>query len=244
MISLNEFNKQLLNHLVEQPQEKLIKHTVIKKHTDKLHINGDLSFPLNLQNWKTFLSVEHKPEVNILNYKYIKSDDTNHNDIIQNAIDEIIKASIKWKFSIKKSLILDERCVIFLNRFTAFYNVIKMVHDNDDYCRIAKAPGAEISFYHDSSLKQSIVELRRSLIESVLFNLVQYSKYSITSIEDSKCMLNVTAKSSSANKLPHSNCKNIICGTVQNPTTGNKLAELSAKDYIEYLQLFTFRINI
>lgn len=84
---------------------------IIRKHSKKLEQLGDLSFPLNINNWHQFLISVTIPKevVTVLDYKNVGKD-------IDVQCSELIKASEEWSFSINKVIILSANAHIFFNR--------------------------------------------------------------------------------------------------------------------------------
>lgn len=179
------------------------------------------------------------------------------NDCIYN-VGDIIAASKHWTLAIDRAVCDASRCLLFIDRRQTFNLFMRLALLPIDACavgsepnysthfgRFEKQPGKVIKVTSDPVVQTdsaSVTQYRLSVVQSVLINLINASQYTIfsdaagmtASVPSSETAamhhVHLTTKSSSAVPV---NVFKVIVGTVQDPQQQNKLATITAADYIK-----------
>nr|CAH7759425.1 unnamed protein product [Callosobruchus chinensis] len=101
MSLLESFLLQLQNYLVASEENN---HNIIRKHTKKLETLGDISFPLNIDNWHRLLDRESVSTLRTI-FEYNKVD-----------IVGLKSSSAEWSISVSDIKITESNIHLFLNR--------------------------------------------------------------------------------------------------------------------------------
>lgn len=205
---------------------------LIKKSTNengKSH--GDFSFSIKFSFWTRYLGLTEDNCDNILNY--LRPDKTK-NEILE----EMISESDSWNLKIGRAELVEDRCFIFLDRQKTIKTILSSILSDENLeflSIIPKKNGETINLELQSSETSSITYFRTKLVFNVTKNLIGFSPYKLVDQEEgAKHKFLVTTKSnfskSDENIIER---KKILCGVVVDSKNGNKIAEVTAEDYIK-----------
>ncbi|CAG9859013.1 unnamed protein product [Phyllotreta striolata] len=179
-----------------------VQHNLIRRHTKKLNELGDVSFPLNINNWYQYIdsTAGSKSDVSsIIHYNHPHSDDE--------VAKRLIEDSSKWTIEVKEVIYRNNDAHVFIKRSSNLYRaVIKQVLDlNDKF-------GSSDLFKNNVKLKiipdvdesntqqLDLSTLRIILLKDIATNFIQLTTSDNTegesliylvknSIDNSKCIL-------------------------------------------------------
>lgn len=234
---LNDFICELYKHLTgTEPHENT---NIIRFHTRKLELLGDLSFPVDLKNWHHLLDKSNRSdEQNILNYMSTES--------------KLIETSRQWPIIISKLVHHDRNIAVYIDKQSTFKSVIRNVLDlNSKYgCDSIPLNKKIVINCKDLTvndlLAMNLSELKLSLLEKTTAQLLRFT-YNIhyceerqfEDIGDNTVHLHFSLKSSNKDLTS----KTVFCGAVLDET-GLKDFKTTAEEFIRYCvsKWFTFHL--
>ncbi len=219
-----EFIKEIFHYFINDPC-KYTPNNVIKRHSEKLTEFGDYSFPIKIQNWAHFLpSLKHLSDDNIFTYRESRCD--NKFQSLADHIEDLIQSSQKWTLQIVNAVIHENRCSIFLNRYSAFQSTLSCALSDPNYGFCPEANQSYVVVRKDSNPeeKELLTKYRCRVVESVIENLTQHLKGATH--QRSLC---VTHKSTDVS-APEGSTQ-IFVGNVT--SSDNKLLNVEAEEYIK-----------
>jgi hypothetical protein len=198
------------------------KFNLIKKH--KSSIGGDFSFVTDIQVWRKYLRVPLDECTNILEFAGGGDE--------QVGLEKLRAAS--FRFPIERISLEKNRCLLFLQRSAAFQMVIPLVLDAN-YGKMPKTQLVKLGgdFVYDDLDRRTISQHRASVIKSVLTRLIAYSRFELTTTEGDGDGLAFFVTNKSTSKECGEKYRKIMCGTVTDSKNGNKVAEVTAAEYIK-----------
>lgn len=144
-------------------------------------------------------------------------------------VNELTAASKHWTLRVSRATICENRCLIYLDRINVFREciprILNSVHRKSENVKY-------ISIKVEDNLKcsENVTEFRKTLLGKIVKNLVNATfEYTVGNDENSEIFLHVTTKSS---LVVADNVKKIVSGNVCDPKLKNKLANMSAEEYI------------
>lgn len=206
--------------------------------------NCDFNFPTSLCIWKQYLNAnDYDLPTNLKTIFEFNQNRHNENNL-KTEIDQIINESTNWTLQIEKINFTSthpEQCEILLDRQSTFEKLIKYVTENEgSYGKVSKNPHKTINIkfnhfddeYHIDVENKSIVIYRSWLIYQTLLHLVNYSEYTVNRNESNNTVTVSHKSTETLNNEDKSKIK-LICGTVKDVKNGNKMAMITATDYIK-----------
>lgn len=205
------------------------KCNLIKKHSDNLNLQGDFNYSIKIHFWQKFLKSK-KIEENIDNILNLRSPGKSKEEVLEDLVTE----SQKWELQITKTVLVDDRCLIFLERSKTIKFLLHSILTNEDSVgKQSKSEEHTISLQLQQNEIKTITELRAELVYNVTKNLIEYSQYSLSDTDESAHhKLLITTKSNfSKTETDLIGKKKILCGVVLDSKIGSKVAEISAAEY-------------
>lgn len=191
------------------------KGSLIKKHSEKLETNGDLSFPYTSKSWHEHKSnfVKHIEDADILK-------------CLGKSIQDLKNESLQWCLSISEITMQADRYFIYLNRIKTIEQCL-LIEENNCNLLFNKLQNSIGNVICDTYCEQSnsLTALRVRCIKKAIENLcnvilTNYSSYPL---------IFVTNKTSN---LPQ-NYHLVLCGSVLNAKTGTKEKIICSNKYIQ-----------
>lgn len=223
MYIFEEFLRSLYHYLLGIQDTN---NNIVRKHTKNLHSHGDLSCPLDVSNLEQILKRnnlvnQHNTSVNLFKYQ----EDTN------GLQQDLLEHSSSWPLKVYKCTNINNNLHMFLDRSCAFYLAIKEV------LKLEKTFGScdlniNSSLYLHNNLvgkpdsALSLTELRIKIIQSVVRNLLLFSRVKVLDSLESNCQQMLFAHAGK-------NCENsctVVCGAVLN-SSGVKDNTTTAEEY-------------
>lgn len=256
--------QNVLNYFIQDVNNATKRNNIVKRHCGDLSRSGDYSFPIEAQKWKQFLGTPSTtPLFDDISgkciFEYAKGGgDEEEEDDEQQSINGLIRASRNWLYPLEKGMILKNRVAIYLNRGIVFrhYLTILAAPAGGNAEATAAAAAAQYGrqvrqkttleaidiFGPDPSASadsKTITEYRCDQLKMVLKNLLEYSRFVVSSDADDiqTIRLKVTHKTTIplGEHVPIAAESNaalvtIMCGTAK-LTEANSI--ISADDYLK-----------
>lgn len=221
----------------------------IRRHKEKLKVQGEFSFPCHSELWNNCCK-ETGHKLRSIAFNMFKDEAVN---VSINAQQTFLKAAAGWTFPIERIRIDNERCFLYLQRQTVMTMLLQQVLKNDTastYGKLEKDPKQRVFFSHTNQTVAEIEELslyRVKILEDILGRVFEYSKWTMVTEEDvmkvkqgkgeNVLQLQVISATSkppiNSVVIPSSklNSATIRCGIVIDPITG-KITKLKTKEYL------------
>lgn len=230
------------------------KNSIIKKHTDKLFVTGEFSFPLDIKNWQQFLKDSHKiPGNTIFSYKCLQNaansngeEELSANEDVNELLNSLVLKSHLWTFPIDRAVLKNNRAVLYLNRQHIMKTITELVLTNPKYGQICRTKLAYIRIgkreISDRST-QSISDYRCELLIKVIENLIKYLSLEAANENADKIVLNVT-NNANTDKMIDSTVVNIVSGYAREPLGENRRSTIMADNYIRLVYIAYYALKI
>lgn len=177
-------------------------HNIVRVHSRKLEVLGDLSFPADKQSWCRLVSGS-SAEASDSIFGYLVSKD------------EFEKESRGWPLKLESVTLKEGNVVVRLNRKNAFKVVVGKVLDSKSEFGsedVGRSKTVHVS-QHTYSPNMNLTDLKVYLAETVTKNLLSFTNHKVTDRFTSNLGLTLEFSCSSANRT---NNRKIICGPVLN----------------------------
>lgn len=241
MDPINEFYENLHNYLTGDGLKYNKNAHLLKKNSEKLSLNGDVSFPIDISIWKPYLAhPDFSGDCNILTSRQTVADGLEIEG--DGAGAHLTAASVKWNMQIKRVQIEKNHCNVFLNRLNAYQKFMKRaITENLHYGQFSKDKSngsVSIQLIDADSVdgkNELMTNYRLKLVASVMKNVIGQSAYVLLPIDSDQganYSFSLTTKSTTKQTVPE-NSQKIICGIVLDPTNNRKMANSTAADYIQ-----------
>lgn len=195
----------LINHLQFYLTENQCNDSnIIRKHTKKLENLGDVSFPININNWYQLLDKNKIREdvTTIFNYR-------KNNITLECGCAELKEASSEWLIKIDKIVILPPNVHIFLEKSPViFLNVLNEVLNIKKY-GVTKCLNKKYTVKSDiqtNILNSDLTALRLKLLTHTTKKLIQ--TFSQSNNQEPEFVVEITLNQKSS--INH----NVLCGPV------------------------------
>lgn len=234
MHAQSEFIQNILNFLTNHsPNNAGIR--LIRKEPQDLR-QGDFSFPADLSIWKRYVLVNDSDENGILidELSYMPKPETLKKCISskENQIQSLIEISKNWHLQISKIILKHNRYYLGLNRLLCFEKIIEICSENKYHNAIVMNTSIELKRISDRLT--NISNFRCELVEMVVRNLLTKYTYCNVLVPRPDVTIVVTYKSTCPLYDGISELKRkILCGIVKVSKNKNKIADISADQYIE-----------
>lgn len=195
MIVLEEFLKQLYKYLIGNDD---INNNIIRKHTNKITVLGDLSIPKDINNWK-----------------HLVNDDTKISNLLHFNEENVKEASKQWILHVASCIMKGNDWYLFLDKKHAFALLIKHVLDEGNSFG---SSDIDVSKFHFDETKLDIsnlnlTDLRIHLTELVIRNVATFLNCTHNKSDDlNSKLINFTTVTNTTN----SNTISIMCSAVLN----------------------------
>lgn len=225
----DDFIKEIFHYFIDDTS-KYVPNNVIKRHSEKITEFGDYSFPITIQNWAHFVpSLRHSSYDNIFTYRQSRCGDVTQS--IADQIQNFVQSSQQWPLQIERAVIKENRCIIFLNRCSAFHSTLHAVL-NDQNFGCYEGNHSYVVIRNDSipEEKELLTKYRCRVIQNVIGNLTKHLKGPV------KSLLYVTHKSTDVDAPERS--IHIFVGNVT--SSDNKVLNVEADEYIKWVTVKNF----
>lgn len=216
-----DLNKKFINELyiyITGKSEAPRNCQLIKKYSEKFSTLGDFSFSVDFKIWKIHLK-SNKDSGNEFYYNFLKESYLWINDLIEK--------SKEWEFLIQSAKIIENRCVVGLNRFFVYRKFMKICLDDEKN----EIPGSLDCFKVSCDIDEkcdSVKNLRIKLISETIQNSLKYLELK----SDFKDKIVLVTSNNSNQKLREDTIV-INCASVTDPKNGSKKSFMLAEDYIK-----------
>lgn len=223
--------KYLTNHLPNNSGNRLIK----KESTQNL-LHGDFSFPADLSIWKQYILIDDNDHADILiaGLKNMPESEGQEKCSLQKEkqIQKLIEISKNWHLQISKIILKHYRYFLVLNRNLCFERIIEMYIENKQYDKMIINNSIGLKSINDD--RTSISNYRCKLVEMVIVNML--TKY--TSCQGLASRPDVTIVVTYKSTCPlydsvKEHKRKVLCGIVNDFKNNNKIADITADQYIE-----------
>lgn len=216
----------ILNDLLENICELLTAsrntdHNIVRVHTRKLKVLGDLSFPADTKSWFKLLGKAHME---------------NKNDIFDcvSSKDELQKASENWPLSIENVVLKDGNVLLFLNKEKAFKAVInEALLKATDFGAENVGGGREVYIPQNTENIEniSLTDLKVLLLQQIVGNILHFTKHKVLKSASQVNEKSLTLTFTSSNVASKQNEWVVMCGPVLNETGTKDLCTTAEKLY-------------
>lgn len=153
---------------------------------------------------------------------------------VEDRLAELINTSSKWIFPISQAEIFKEKCIIKLQRSAFFLKLLLEININETYGQFDKN-GQTTDRVNikksDEPFVSNLTNHRLILIHRITNNLLEYSKFSNSSLQSANHKLVLTTKSNP--KIIDTTVKRITCGVVFNNLHENAGQILTEAEYLK-----------
>lgn len=190
---------------------------LIKKYSEKFSNFGDFSFSVDFKIWKIHLN-NNKESGNEFYYNFLKESDLWINDLIEK--------SREWEFLIQSVKIIENRCVVCLDRFFIYKKYMKSCLEVEKNQISGSTEFFKILWENEKC--DSVKNHRIKLISETIQNSLKYLEPKMDSKEKTVLVTfkNSQQRDSSADII-------INCASVTDPKNGSKISLMLAEDYIK-----------
>lgn len=241
MDPINEFHKNLYNYLTGDGLNYNKNTHLLKKNSEKLSLNGDVSFPIDISIWQPYLvHPECSADCNILTSRQTVADGLETEGDGVRA--DLTAASVEWNMQIKRVQLEKIHCNVFINRLNVFQKFInRAITENLHYGQFPKDKSncsvciQLIDVESVEGTNELMTDYRLKLIASTMKNVIRQYAYDLVPIDSdhvANYSFSLTTKSTTKQTVP-ANSQKIICGIVLDPTNNRKMASSTAADYIQ-----------
>lgn len=229
MCMLNDFISHLYKHLTgTEPHENT---NIIRVHTRKLDLLGDLSFPGILKNWYHLVDKsKYEDEQNIFNYLSSES--------------KLIENSQQWSIRILKVLHNDKNVALYIDKPSTFKSAIRdVIHLKAKYgsnsVQLKKKvviSSKDLTVHNLPEINLS--ELKLNVLVKTTARLLQFTsnmyncEEHLVNVKDDNVRICFSLKSCTNDPTN----KTILCGAVLDDT-GSKDFTTTAEEFIRYCVL-------
>lgn len=191
---------------------------LIKKYSEKYSNFGDFSFSVDFKIWKIHLNSNENCGSEFY-YNFLKESDLWINDLIEK--------SREWEFLIQSAKIIENRCVVCLDRYFIYRKYMKSCLDVEKNQISGSLEFFKVS--RDNNEKcDSVKNHRIKLIAETIQNSLKYLEPKSDSKEKT---VYVTFKNSHQRETSPDIIIN--CASVTDPKNGSKNSLMLAEDYIK-----------
>lgn len=218
----------ILNSICEYLHVPRRRNHIIRIHTKKLELLGEISFPLNIKNWHSIIDQKNEDLITIIDHIAVNQSLSN---ISQTTLEPFIThlkcESQNWGVSVNNVKIIKDNVHFYFKKPIAF---CKTIHDclsmGQSYGAIEQGPKVLFHIFNeeqycDNSAEMTLTHLRLITLKKVAQKLTEFK---LNPLQDSNIIeMKLTTKRNSDT--------DILCGNVLNEN-GKKDSTTSAEELI------------